>query len=129
MPVTSTSASAAPAAPPAAPAAAAATVAPRTQPVPVHGTCEAGGDGVGGPTEHATRLSAPAAAQARHLFAQVRVPQVREAAVHRLRQRTHGVVGVRKDRVNLGEQEGKVLEKVARLRRRRLAAENVRHEL
>ena len=129
MPVTSTSASAAPAAPSAAPAAAAATVAPRTQPVPVHGTCEAGGDGVGGPTEHATRLSAPAAAQARHLFAQVRVPQVREAAVHRLRQRTHGVVGVRKDRVDLGEQEGKVLEKVARLRRRRLAAENVRHEL
>ena len=132
MPVTSTSASATPTA---SAAAAAAAVAPRTQPVPVHGACETGGYGVGGPAEHATRLSAPAAAQARPLFApqvrvpQVRVPQVREAAVHRLRQRTHGVVGVRKDRIDLSEQEGKVLEKVARLRRRRVAAEDVRHEL
>jgi hypothetical protein len=59
----------------------------------------------------------------------VRVPQVRQAAVHRLRQRARGIVRVRKDRVNLGEQKGKVLEKVARLRRRRLAAKYVAHEL
>jgi hypothetical protein len=123
MPITSTSAPAAPA------ASAAATVTPRTQPVPVHRTCDAGSNGVRGPAEHATRLSAPAAAQARHLFPQVRVPQVRQAAVHRLRQRARGIVRVRKDRVNLGEQKGKVLEKVARLRRRRLAAKYVAHEL
>ena len=113
----------------AAAASATATVAPRTQPVPVHCTREAGGDGVRGPAEHATRLRAPAAAQARHLVPQLRVPQVRQAAVHRLRQRTDGVVRVRKGRVDLDEQEGKVLEEVVRLRRRRLAAEYMCHEL